>query len=86
MNDWKETILGEVSNRITKGTTPTKGHGFIEHGINYVKSDAIDYNGKIDKAKFVFINEETHNSLKRSQLQKDDIFYGRCLLGKKRTC
>ena len=73
MGEWKRCKLGDVLEKITKGTTPPKGKGFVEKGINYIKSDAISYNGRIDVKKFSQIDEVTHNKFKRSQLEEDDI-------------
>ena len=75
MGEWKEMKLGELLHKITKGTTPPKGKGFVEKGINYIKSDAINYDGKIDPSLFVCIDKETHEKFKRSQLEKDDILF-----------
>lgn len=73
---WKETNLGNISSRITKGTTPsTLGGGFISSGVNFVKSEAVGHDGRIDKSTFVYIDEKIHEKLKRSQLQKDDILF-----------
>src|ERR1035437_159782 len=74
MTDWKEYNLGELTTVVTKGTTPT-GSLFTNEGINYIKSEAIGYNGKINNSTFAFISRETHQKLKRSQLQKDDILF-----------
>lgn len=75
MSDWKEVKLGDILNFISKGTTPPKGVGFVDKGINYVKSDAIGYDRKLDKTKIVQINEETHQKFKRSQLAENDILF-----------
>lgn len=76
MSNWKKYILGEITILITKGTTPTTlGSKFVKKGINFIKSEAIGYDGRIDKSTFEFIDEETHDKLKRSQLQKDDILF-----------
>jgi type I restriction enzyme, S subunit len=75
MCEWKEIKLGDILNLITKGTTPPKGVGFVDKGINYVKSDAIGYDRKLDKSKIVHINEETHQKFKRSQLAENDILF-----------
>ncbi len=75
MNEWKEVKLGDILNFISKGTTPPKGVGFVDKGINYVKSDAIGYDRKLDKTKIVQINEETHQKFKRSQLTENDILF-----------
>lgn len=75
MSEWKEVKLGDVLSLITKGTTPPNGIGFVDRGINYVKSDAIGYNRNLDKTKIVQINEETHQKFKRSQLAENDILF-----------
>ncbi len=75
MSNWEEVKLGDVLNLITKGTTPPKGVGFVDKGINYVKSDAIGYDRKLDQTKIVQINEETHQKFKRSQLAENDILF-----------
>jgi type I restriction enzyme S subunit len=76
MSEWKEYKLGELTEVVTKGTTPTTiGGGFISEGINFIKSEAVGHDGRIDKSTFVFISEETHQKLRRSQLQVDDILF-----------
>lgn len=76
MNEWKECKLKDVTTRITKGTTPsTLGGGFVTKGINFIKSESVSYDGKIDKSTFSYIDENTHNKLKRSQLEPNDILY-----------
>lgn len=75
MNEWKEYKLGEILNLITKGTTPPKGVGFVDKGINYIKSDAISYERKLDKSKIVQIDNETHEKFRRSQLEENDILF-----------
>ena len=76
MSEWKEYRLGELTEIVTKGTTPTTiGGGFIDNGVNFIKSEAVGHDGRIDKSTFVFISKETHQKLKRSQLQVDDILF-----------
>lgn len=75
MSEWKEYKLGDILNLITKGTTPPKGIGFVNKGINYVKSDAIGYDRKLDKSKIVQISEEINKKFKRSQLAENDILF-----------
>ncbi len=67
--------LRDLSLRITKGTTPTRGAGFVPFGINYVKSEAITARGSIDTTKFVYIDEATHNALARSQLRAGNVLF-----------
>ncbi|OJU23522.1 MAG: hypothetical protein BGN92_09365 [Sphingobacteriales bacterium 41-5] len=76
MSEWKEYKLGELTELVTKGTTPTTiGERFIDHGVNFIKSEAVSYDGRIDRTTFVFITEEAHQKLKRSQLKADDILF-----------
>ncbi|MCW3805667.1 restriction endonuclease subunit S [Plebeiibacterium marinum] len=76
MSEWKEATIGDLVTRITKGTTPPKGQGFVDkNGVNYIKSDAIEYDGTVDQSKFVLIDEETHEKFKRSQLEEGDILF-----------
>ncbi len=75
MGEWREVKLDNILEKITKGTTPPKGVGFVNKGINYIKSDAISYDGRIDKEKFVQIDFATHEKFKRSQLEENDILF-----------
>ena len=76
MSEWKEYKLGELTELITKGTTPSSlGGKFVEKGINYIKSEAVGYDGTLDRSTFVCIDEAMHQKLKRSQLEKDDILF-----------
>ena len=76
MTGWPQVRLREVSVVITKGTTPTTlGHSFTEQGINFVKSESITWDGRIDSSKFVFIDEATNHTLKRSILAEGDVLF-----------
>ena len=77
MEDWKETPLSEITSLITKGTTPSMiGASFTESGIKYIKSESILDNSRIlDSSKFAFISLETHNRLKRSQIEENDLLF-----------
>lgn len=68
--------LKDITTKITKGTTPTSiGCKFEKSGINFIKSESL-VNGKtIDKSKFAFISERTHERLKRSQIEENDILF-----------
>ena len=74
--EWDEVRLGDLSEVITKGTTPTSlGFRFTDTGINYVKSESVTFDGWIDRSKFARIDEETHTALKRSQLKEADVLF-----------
>lgn len=76
MTSWKEHKLGELTELVTKGTTPSSlGGKFTTEGVTYIKSEAVGYDGSLDRSTFVYIDEAMHQKLKRSQLAKDDILY-----------
>ena len=76
MSEWLECQLGDLAKKITKGTTPTTiGYGFTDSGINYIKAESISYDGRIDRTKFQFISHVTHERLKRSQIETNDILF-----------
>lgn len=73
---WQTKTLGELSELITKGTTPTSvGHAFASEGINFVKVESITDNGSFIKSKMAHISPECHGFLKRSQLEVGDILF-----------
>jgi type I restriction enzyme S subunit len=70
--EWEFKRLGDLSNLITKGTTPKK---FVNNGIRFIKLECFD-NDKINANKCLFIDENTHNKeLKRSILNEGDILF-----------
>lgn len=72
---WNITNLKEISEIITKGTTPTTyGHKFINEGVNFIKIECIN-DGKVDLKKCKHISDETNNFLKRSQLEEADVLF-----------
>ena len=71
---WEMVELGEVTDLVTKGSTPTTyGFKFEEKGINFIKIQSISSSNKIDHSKVSLISEECHKQFKRSQLQENDI-------------
>jgi type I restriction enzyme M protein len=74
--EWEKVKLGEISDRVTKGTTPTtNGFQFQESGINFIKIESIDDGGYFIREKFAHINQACNESLKRSQLKENDILF-----------
>ncbi|MFC4269303.1 restriction endonuclease subunit S [Polaribacter marinivivus] len=70
--DWEKTKLKELSEPITKGTTPKK---FIKKGVTFIKIEGIR-GLRFNKEKCLFIKEETHfKELKRSILKVNDILF-----------
>lgn len=71
---WKIARLGDVTERITKGTTPTTlKRPFVESGINFVKVESLTDDGQFLPDKFAYIDDETHQLLSRSQLKPGDV-------------
>ena len=73
---WREVTLGELSHRVTKGTTPTTlGGRYTNRGIAFVKVESITDDGRIEEDKLAYIDEETNDLLARSSLQRDDVLF-----------
>jgi type I restriction enzyme, S subunit len=74
--DWEVKTLGDLTEVVTKGTTPTSvGYKFTEQGIAFVKVESITPEGNFLGGKLARINEDCHNALKRSQLKAGDILF-----------
>ena len=74
--EWEVKQLGDITSVITKGTTPTTlGKQFASKGINFIKVQSIDEQGDILASKLAKIDDKTHELLKRSQLQENDILF-----------
>ena len=73
---WPKRRLGELSELITKGTTPTSvGHAFVSEGIAFVKVESISADGRFIESKLARITQSCHDSLRRSQLNPGDILF-----------
>ena len=72
---WIEISLGEISHRITKGTTPTSvGFQFTSQGIRFVKVESLSAK-KVNHSLCGFISPEANEALSRSSLQENDILF-----------
>jgi len=73
MSDWKKFYLEQVSEFITKGSTPTTfGFKWVESGIPFLRSECVTDEG-FNKKGLSFINEEAHNYMERSKVISGDI-------------
>lgn len=71
---WQVVRLGDITVRITKGTTPTTlKRSYVNSGINFIKVESLTPDGGFLINKFAYIDAATHELLKRSQLQVDDV-------------
>ena len=76
MSEWKKVKLGEMATKITNGTTPSNiGESFCESGIPFIRSELITQNKYILNEGLLYISNETHQKLKRSQLETNDILF-----------
>lgn len=74
--NWQKIKLGDVAEKITKGTTPTTiGFDFENKGVNFIKVESIGNFGLFIKDSFAYISEKCHNALSRSQIQENDILF-----------
>ena len=68
--------LSELTETITKGTTPTTaGFSFEDDGINFFKIESITDDHRINLQKVAHVNEECHSTFKRSQLKEGDVLF-----------
>ena len=82
---WIWVRLGEVSTKITKGSTPTSyGYTYENEGVNFVKVESIKGGSLLSENITSFIADETHVFLARSQLAAGDILFS--IAGSIGTC
>ena len=75
-NAWEILKLKEITEQITKGTTPTtEGFNYTKEGVNFFRVENIDDNGRIDLSNCYYISEENHKSFLRSQLKENDLLF-----------
>lgn len=69
---WSEARLADITQVITKGTTPKK---YSTKGINFVKVESVSGSATLLPSKFAYIDNFVHESFKRSQLSEGDILF-----------
>jgi len=75
-SEFPHALLRDVSEVITKGTTPTTaGFSFDDSGINFIKIEAVSSDGTIINSKLAHISKEAHAALARSQLKSGDVLF-----------
>ncbi len=68
--------LKEVSELITKGTTPSSvGCEFVKSGINFIKSESISGFKYLNNSIYEHIDLETDRKLKRSRIKAGDLLF-----------
>jgi type I restriction enzyme, S subunit len=73
--NWTTTKLKNISDKITKGSTPTSyGYSYKTEGIKFVKTENIDENSNVFSITN-YIDEETNEFLKRSILHENDLLF-----------
>ena len=71
---WHPHSIEEITHIVTKGTTPTTlGRQFTYSGVNFIKAEALNGDSGLDIGGFFHIDEDTHELLRRSVLQEDDV-------------
>lgn len=74
--DYPLQSIGEMSDVVTKGTTPTTlGFNFVNEGVNFIKVENITATGQIMSSDLMHITSECHEKLSRSQLSEGDILF-----------
>jgi restriction endonuclease S subunit len=73
---WEKYKLKNLSEVITKGTTPTSiGFDFTSVGINFIKIESITPDGRFIRNRFAAISGKCNDVLRRSQLKENDILF-----------
>ena len=76
MDSAKMVKLADISELITKGTTPTTlGYKFQEDGVKFLKIECFNEQGGFIPDKVTYISEECNEKLKRSQIKENDILF-----------
>ena len=71
--DWEVVRLGNVCERITKGTTPTTlGYSYTSNGVRFLRVENVN-GGRVGGSQIKFISSDTHQLLARSVLQEGDV-------------
>ncbi|HCH1648862.1 TPA: restriction endonuclease subunit S [Vibrio parahaemolyticus] len=76
--NWNRGFLGDFCTKIQDGNYGAeypKSDEFIDSGIPFLTSKALGGSGIIDTSKIDYISEEKHSSLKKAQLQLNDVLF-----------
>lgn len=74
--DWETKTVAEISERVTKGTTPTTaGFQYKDNGVNFVKVESITDTGEFIPSRFAHVDDGCHQAFKRSQLKAGDVLF-----------
>lgn len=72
-SQWKVVRLKKVLSKINSGVTPKGGAtSYLDDGIPLIRSQNVK-NDSLDMSDVVFIDEETHESMKNSKVQNGDV-------------
>ncbi|MCF2612538.1 MULTISPECIES: restriction endonuclease subunit S [Fusobacterium] len=74
-DNWVWTRLGNIAEKISKGTTPRGGgQAYTDKGVKFLRVENISDDYRIDTSNIKYITEEIHNGfLKRSILEENDL-------------
>ena len=71
---WEVVRLGDMAERITKGTTPTTlGREYSQTGVRFLRVGNVTDGGTISEEDQRFIDDDTHTMLSRSVLRENDF-------------
>lgn len=76
MSNSQTATVRSLSERVTKGTTPTTlGRAYTSHGVRFLKVETFADDGTYIPGREAFIDNATNQLLKRSQLGEGDILF-----------
>ncbi|MBX5468869.1 MAG: type I restriction-modification system subunit M [Thermoleophilaceae bacterium] len=68
--------IRDLAELVTKGTTPTSmGRRFTTSGVRFIKVETITPDGALVPSKLAYIDRETDELLRRSQLREGDVLF-----------
>lgn len=71
--NWKVKKFKDLSNKIMSGNTPKGGEkNYVKNGIAFYRSQNV-WKNKLELDDIVYIDEETHNRMKKSSLKHNDL-------------
>ena len=73
-NDWDTTRLGDKTRKVGSGITPTGGQRvYKEEGRPFLRSQNVGW-GALLMDDIAFIDDETHETFKATEIETDDVF------------
>jgi type I restriction enzyme, S subunit len=74
---WRDTILGEISERVCVGFVGSTSKHYRDDGILFLRTKNVGRTGEVNLDDVKYITKEFHDSTKKSQLKSGDVILSR---------